>query len=266
VDLYRREFTREGSKIGIALNIDWMVPLDDSPAARKAADIGISHWLGMYADPIYYGEFPSTCIERFGPTLSLTAEEWALVKGSTDFFGLNHYSTSYTTGELIPYESANGVERCFGLVRTTLEKDGVPIGPTGQNNHPIQVPWGFRQLVQHVHKRYIAPSGQRLYITENGFATKDEGERPLEQIIRDTERQAYYALYLRELAEAARDDGVNVGGYMAWSLLDNLEWTGGWAPRFGVTYVDRSTPEYKRIPKDSAFMLQRVFQHLVKKE
>lgn len=166
------------------------------------------------------GHFPQTCIDRFGPTLALSEDEWKLVKGSNDFFGLNHYSTSYATGKLLPYETATPVERVFGLIETTVEKDGVQIGPRGQNGHPTQVPWGFRLLIQHIHNTYSKEADHTLYVTENGFATLDEGKRPLEEILKDTERQAYYALYLREIAQAVRDDGIDIGGYMAWSLLE----------------------------------------------
>lgn len=38
--------------------------------------------------------------------------------------------------------------------------------------------------------------------------------------INDVTRQDYYAGYLKELAEAVRDDGVPVEGFMAWSLME----------------------------------------------
>lgn len=53
VDMYRREFApKQGGKIAITLNMDWVVPLDDSAEAKKATDIGVNHMFGMYADPI----------------------------------------------------------------------------------------------------------------------------------------------------------------------------------------------------------------------
>ena len=49
---------------------------------------------------------------------------------------------------------------------------------------------------------------------------------------------------------AAIQQGVDVRGYFAWSLLDNLEWSLGYSKRFGLVHVNFETLE--RTPKDSA--------------
>jgi beta-glucosidase/6-phospho-beta-glucosidase/beta-galactosidase len=84
------------------------------------------------------------------------------------------------------------------------------------------VPWGFRKLLQYLHNRYTSSSvnGIPITITENGFATQDEANLSLEERIDDVQRQTYYRGYLKELIEAQRDDGIEIGGYMAWSLLE----------------------------------------------
>lgn len=64
--------------------MDFIVPIDDSPAAAAAAQQGIDHQLGMYADPIYHGRFPATVLKRFGDRLTFTDAQWALIKGSND--------------------------------------------------------------------------------------------------------------------------------------------------------------------------------------
>ena len=45
------------------------------------------------------------------------------------------------------------------------------------------------------------------------------------------------------------DDGVPVKGYFVWSVFDNFEWDRGYAPRFGLVYVDYKT--LRRTIKDS---------------
>lgn len=81
-------------------------------------------------------------------------------------------------------------------------------------------PWGFRKLLQHVYHKYTKHLGIDIIITENGFAVLDEGKKPFEDRINDVERQHYYAGYIKELIEAVVDDGIPIGGYMAWSLLE----------------------------------------------
>ncbi|MBP6675652.1 MAG: family 1 glycosylhydrolase, partial [Vitreoscilla sp.] len=50
-------------------------------------------------------------------------------------------------------------------------------------------------------------------------------------------------------AEAMRQ-GVPMAGYMVWSLMDNFEWSSGYAKRFGIVHVDYATQA--RTLKDSA--------------
>ena len=47
-------------------------------------------------------------------------------------------------------------------------------------------------------------------------------------------------------------DKVNVKGYTAWSLMDNLEWDAGFSVHFGIHYVNFSDPQRPRTPKASA--------------
>ncbi|WP_345763483.1 glycoside hydrolase family 1 protein [Diaminobutyricibacter sp. McL0608] len=78
--------------------------------------------------------------------------------------------------------------------------------------------------------------GVPIVVTENGIATHD-----------DTRRVAYMDEALRHLGLAIAD-GVDVRGYLHWTLLDNYEW-GHWEPTFGLIEVDRET--FVRTPKPS---------------
>lgn len=90
----------------------------------------------------------------------------------------------------------------------------------GETRADRAVPWGFRKLLQYIADRYTRSANIPIYITENGFPVEGEGDLSREEAIKDVQRQAYYAGYLRQLFEASRDDGINIGGYMAWSLLE----------------------------------------------
>ncbi|MCL2595952.1 MAG: family 1 glycosylhydrolase, partial [Promicromonosporaceae bacterium] len=70
----------------------------------------------------------------------------------------------------------------------------------------------------------------------------------------DTRRIAYTSEALGHLVAAMRD-GVDVRGYLHWSLLDNFEW-GHWEPTFGLIAVDRQT--FVRTPKPSLAWLGEV--------
>ena len=78
--------------------------------------------------------------------------------------------------------------------------------------------------------------GVPIIVTENGIATAD-----------DTQRIRYTEEALQGLA-SAMNDGIDVRGYLHWSLLDNFEW-GHWEPTFGLISVDRTT--FARTPKPS---------------
>jgi len=81
-----------------------------------------------------------------------------------------------------------------------------------------------------------------ILVTENGIATAD-----------DSRRVDYTEGALAGLASAVAD-GVDVRGYLHWSILDNYEW-GHWGPTFGLIAVDRTT--FVRTPKPSLAWLGR---------
>lgn len=93
--------------------------------------------------------------------------------------------------------------------------------------------------------RYAASQVKKpLYVTENGIATSD-----------DRHREEYIAGAVGGIARCVRD-GIDVRGYVHWSLLDNFEWSFGYGPKFGLVSVDRTTQ--KRTAKPSAHALGKI--------
>ena len=82
-------------------------------------------------------------------------------------------------------------------------------------------------------------SGCPVIVTENGIGTEDDSRR-----IAFTRRALEGVL-------AAIAGGVDVRGYVHWSLLDNFEWLEGYRPKFGLVAVDRENQARK--PKPSAY-------------
>ena len=99
-------------------------------------------------------------------------------------------------------------------------------------------------LLERIHRDYAPPV---IHITENG-STYDDVVGADGRII-DVERRLYLVRHLVAAREALRR-GVPLGGYFAWSLLDNFEWAEGYLRRFGIVHVDYTTQ--KRTPKASA--------------
>ncbi|WP_316793543.1 GH1 family beta-glucosidase [Pedobacter frigoris] len=95
-------------------------------------------------------------------------------------------------------------------------------------------------------KQFAAyPNIKKLMITENGAAYQD---KITDSGIHDADRITYFKLYLSALLKA-KNEGLNISGYMAWTLMDNFEWAEGFNARFGLVHNDFKTQ--KRTVKDS---------------
>jgi beta-glucosidase len=100
-----------------------------------------------------------------------------------------------------------------------------------------------QRVKPHVWKKN--PNMPPLLITENGAAFPDVLQNG---VVDDPLRVDFFQRYLQAILRA-KQEGVNVRGYFAWSLLDNFEWAEGYRPRFGLVYVDY--PTQQRIIKGS---------------
>ncbi|KAJ3408919.1 hypothetical protein HDV05_004676 [Chytridiales sp. JEL 0842] len=260
VKLYRDEFQKkQGGKISITLNCDWGEPYTEDSKDKEAAVRYLEFYVCWFADPIYFGDYPASMRAQLGDRLpKFTPEQVALVKGSSDFFGLNHYTARYIQHRDLPavLEDLDG-----NVIQHTEDKYGVPIGPRAESFWLYVVPWGVRKLLNWLSERYGKPD---IYITENGCSAPNETKILREDAIKDLFRVEYYKGYLANVKLAVQD-GVSVKSYFAWSLLGELynpslifEWADGRSCRFGVTYVDFDTLE--RTPKDSARYVTSFFK------
>ena len=81
---------------------------------------------------------------------------------------------------------------------------------------------------------------------------KGESSLSIADALEDQDRVDYYRGYLTNVQLAVEKDEVDMRGYFAWSLIDNLEWLDGFTKRFGIHYVDHKSPVLARYPKRSA--------------
>ncbi|KAG7582381.1 Glycoside hydrolase family 1 [Arabidopsis suecica] len=246
VQRYRKYYqAKQKGRIGILLDFVWYEPLTRSKADNLAAQRARDFHIGWFIHPIVYGEYPKTMQNIVKERLpKFTKEEVKMVKGSIDFVGINQYTTYYmsephptTKPKALGYQQDWNVDFSFA-------KLGKPIGPRAYSYWLYNVPWGMYKALMYMKERYGNPT---MILSENGM--DDPGNVTLAQGLHDTTRIKYYKDYLTNLKKA-RDDGANVVGYFAWSLLDNFEWLSGYTSRFGIVYVDYKT--LKRYPKMSA--------------
>ena len=87
-------------------------------------------------------------------------------------------------------------------------------------------------------KQFAAyPNVKEIVITENGAAFDD---KLINGKIDDQDRIDYFKLYLSAMLKA-KIEGINITGYMAWTLMDNFEWAEGYEARFGLVHNDFKT-------------------------
>ncbi|XP_049836420.1 myrosinase 1-like [Schistocerca gregaria] len=254
--LYEQEYrATQNGKVGIALNSDWYEPAEDTDSYLEAQERMFQFQLGLYAHPILLdGDYPAVVRQRVDNNSaaegrprsrlpSFTEEEKQYIKGSADFIGINTYTTT-----IVEPGDSGGVpsfELDTGVIRYQNES-----WPGSSASWLKVVPWGFRKLLNWMSNEY---PGYPIVVTENGYG--DWGE------LDDQRRIDYYGSYLAELLKAINEDGVNILGYMAWSIMDNLEWASGYELRFGIYRVDFNSTDLARIPKASASFMGDIFRN-----
>ncbi len=122
------------------------------------------------------------------------------------------------------------------------------LGPTGRLPNiekTLQMRYEYwPQALEACIREAARETGCPVIVTENGIGTEDDAER-----IRYTDEA------LRGLRRCLTD-GIDVRGYVHWSLMDNFEWLEGYRPKFGIVSVDRKT--FRRTLKPSARHLARL--------
>ncbi|KAK1140126.1 hypothetical protein N8T08_010882 [Aspergillus melleus] len=259
--LYKQEFQLEQKgTIGITLHGNWSEPWDaEDPLDQEAAERAREFEIAWFADPLYKtGDYPASMRAQLGDRLpKFTAEESQLVLGSSEFYGMNTYTSFFVKHKTTPADinDHKGNVEIFDA-----NKQGVPRGEESDTEWLRSSPWGFRKLLNWVYSRYQMP----IYLTENGTTTKGE-TAPTPEVLNDEFRIQFFEGYVGELARAVKNDGIDIRSYFAWTFTDNWEWAAGFSDRFGSTFVDFDSPEKTRYPKQSAYYLDKLFNHLIAK-
>jgi beta-glucosidase len=138
-----------------------------------------------------------------------------------DFIGVNYYTRWRTQG-----------------MNDRVLTPGAPTTAIGWEIYPE----GLYRALRLANDYTRLPDGRRvpLVVTENGIDDRD-----------GTRRSAYLVRHLQQVARAIAD-GMDVRGYLHWTLMDNFEWAEGYAPKFGLYRVDRRPgADLRRIPTET---------------
>jgi beta-glucosidase len=243
---------RGAQELGITLNLTNAVPNDPSdPVDLDAARRLDALWNRAYLEPILLGAYPADFLEDVaghGFEQIVRDGDLATIHQKIDFLGVNHYHDDNVSGHPLPAGHPKGLAPTDKSTSSWFVGSEFITGPT-RNLPQTAMGWeinpdGLRTLLVRLGREY--PQLPPLYITENGSAW-DDVVTPDGQV-HDAQRVDFLERHLEAVAEAI-DEGADVRGYFAWSLMDNFEWAWGYEKRFGIVYVDYETQE--RIVKDS---------------
>jgi len=217
-----------GASIGCVHARQPVWPGSDAPEDRKAAEVFDEHWNLCFPDPQILGHYPPNIGREIEPYVQ--AGDLAKICRPVDWFGFNHYSVVHAKANP---DTVWG----FGFADPPVKLPATEIGWS-------ICPEAFRAELLRVSKSYRLP----IYVTENGCGS-DKDAPGADGEVDDRHRIEYLTAYIGAMQEAIAE-GADVRGYFVWSLLDNFEWSAGYASRFGLVYVDYATQ--RRIPKASA--------------
>lgn len=227
---------------GIVLNLAPVWAETQEPGDLEVADGVDAIRNRVWLDPLVDGAYDDGLL-RVAPVLAdaelVRPGDLDSMRGSAAWLGINYYTPvrprrARGGGAPHPEQGAfPGVRDLDLVVREPRTDIGWEVEPRG-----------LEELLVDTHRR----TGLPLVITENGAAYADEAV--VEGRVDDQDRIAYVRDHLAAV-ERARATGADVRGYFVWTLLDNFEWAEGYAKKFGLVHVDRSTPSLTRTPKAS---------------
>ncbi|OCT99436.1 beta-klotho [Xenopus laevis] len=236
--------------VSVALHADWAEPANPfikshSEAAERFLDFNIA-WL---AEPIFgSGDYPVhmrqyiNAKRQRGLSSSFlphfTQEEKLLVKGSADFFALNHF-----TSWLVRHQPL-----------IDFDQDIKPFTDVTCLHSPGKlavVPSGMTKLLKWIKRNY---GDTPIYITANGI---DDHAPENDEI-----RIYYLQQYSRHLLQAYREENINLRGYYAFKLTDSA------VPRYGfyssTMKAKPSVDAYSAIISRNGFLLDPSYNKCVK--
>lgn len=230
VQAFRAESKGE---IGIVVNLEPKYAASSSVEDWSAMERTHAYMNRQYLDPIFLGAYPKELADIFEDAWPrFDPEDMKLLLEPIDFLGINYYTRSVNR-----FDPEN-----LPVCATPVRQEGAEYSEMDWEVYPE----GLKSALLWVKRRY---GNIPLYITENGAAFADPPV--LDGKIHDSRRIAYFKNHLIA-ARQAMEQGVDLRGFFAWSLLDNFEWAEGFSKRFGLIQVDRKTQD-RRLKESAHF-------------
>jgi beta-glucosidase len=243
----RSTVSKDDAEYSVTLNFHVLRPGDDNAedAVRRIDALANR----AFTSPMLLGQYDYDLLED---TADVTDWQFVqpgdldIIQQPIDFLGVNYYSTATvrTWDGRSPRQTSDGHKPSTGSAWPGseevefLQQEG-PYTAMGWNIAPD----GLETLLVDLSERFPTTP---LVITENGAAFDDE---VVDGAVHDDKRVDYLRRHF-VAAHRAIARGVDLRGYLVWSLLDNFEWGYGFSKRFGIVHVDYDS--LVRTPKDSA--------------
>ncbi|CAA7043660.1 unnamed protein product [Microthlaspi erraticum] len=231
--LYKTKYkNKQNGYIGMTCFAFWLVPNTSSEEDQIATQRAKDFFLGWVLHPLFFGDYPDVMKRIVGKRLpSFTEEESRLVKDSSEFLGVIHY-----TPTCIAHSSSSLHEDYISDMSGLI----IPYGNTTLAKLDV-LPWGLEGVLEYIKQNYGNPP---VYILENGRPSNHDSS------LNDVGRVEYLRAYIAAVLNAVRN-GSETRGYFQWSFMDlfeviDINYT------YGLYYVNFSDPERERSPKTSA--------------
>ena len=250
-----RRSVGDGPQISVTLNFSALRGGGHGEEEAMRRIDALSH--RAFTGPMLLGAYPADLLED---TASVT--DWSfvqpgdldLIKQPIDVLGVNYYTTATVRMGAASAAKRNedGTEVVIGSAypgstRVEFVTESGPFTDMGWNIDPS----GLEELLVSLHQQFPETP---LMITENGAAFPDT---VVEGRVRDGRRVDYLHSHF-VAAHRAMQRGVDLRGFLVWSLLDNFEWALGYSKRFGIVHVNYESLE--RTIKDSGHWLTELIR------
>jgi beta-glucosidase len=222
------------AEVGTIVMVQPVSPADEGEDHEAAAALADAAFNRAFLDPLFGRGYPEPVGDMLEPFVR--EGDLAEVARRPDVLGVNYYTRLRVRSD---------PESPAGLSLAAAPRDA-EVTDMGWEVYPR----GLVEVLTRLRDEYDSP---RVAVTECGAAFRDEPRASGR--VDDVNRARFLVRHLRA-ALAARERGCDVDSFLVWTLVDNLEWTEGFAKRYGIVRLEPDT--LRRVPKLSYEVLREV--------